>query len=556
MRADARPLWRAARAAAAGEPGDRAVSRGQESAARARSGARDSRWRDSRRPGRSSPASRASPNSRRRSAGARSMRIICSVARKLRSASRRSPPTRRSQRRCASKRSTRWRFGTSRSGGTASPACGAICRKRGTRRPRSPPPPAFCPRCSRTALKRCASPPRSSPVRCESRRRSLRCSLRSAIAKAGGKVRAAALRSLAAMQSPKLADAVKVALGDKDKALLEAARQLAGKASPALAVQVNAAVLGKGSIREQQEALATIGAQPVPEADRALEAQLDLLLAGKLPAPLALDLARSCSAACRRRGEAEARRLRSLAERRAIRSRNGANAWKAATRRKAARSSRRKPKPAAIAATKSRASAATSARISPVAAVQRDRAHLLQSIVEPSAAITPGYENVLVTLKNGEMVAGLLNAEDARGTHARFAGRWQKAEVEEGGHQGTHHRAERDAAGPRRGAGQTRPARRDRVSGDGEVAAVGLAPGGALDPSADFGDTAEDRLPADLRNGWRGDVERSVSIRPPAAVRGGSPRTALGVECSPGDQSVARRRLLRALVPESRWAPV
>ena len=42
-----------------------------------------------------------------------------------------------------------------------------------------------------------------------------------------------------------------------------------------------------------------------------------------------------------------------------------------------------------------------------------DRAYILQSITEPNAVIAPGFDNVLVTLKNGEMVAGLLNAEDA-----------------------------------------------------------------------------------------------------------------------------------------------
>ncbi len=44
---------------------------------------------------------------------------------------------------------------------------------------------------------------------------------------------------------------------------------------------------------------------------------------------------------------------------------------------------------------------------------KHDRAYILQSIVEPNAVIAPGFDNVLVTLKNGDMVAGLLNAEDA-----------------------------------------------------------------------------------------------------------------------------------------------
>src|SRR6185436_19566533 len=72
--------------------------------------------------------------------------------------------------------------------------------------------------------------------------------------------------------------------------LVEAARQLAAKVSPLDAVKLNAPVLDKGKIREQQEALATIAAQPVPEADAVILAQFDRLAANQLPPALWLDL--------------------------------------------------------------------------------------------------------------------------------------------------------------------------------------------------------------------------------------------------------------------------
>lgn len=40
-----------------------------------------------------------------------------------------------------------------------------------------------------------------------------------------------------------------------------------------------------------------------------------------------------------------------------------------------------------------------------------DRVYLLEAIVDPNAKIAPGYDNVLFTLKNGQMVAGILNTE-------------------------------------------------------------------------------------------------------------------------------------------------
>jgi quinoprotein glucose dehydrogenase len=45
---------------------------------------------------------------------------------------------------------------------------------------------------------------------------------------------------------------------------------------------------------------------------------------------------------------------------------------------------------------------------------RKDRAYILQSIVDPNAVIAPGYENVVLTMKDGSFVAGLLNAEDAK----------------------------------------------------------------------------------------------------------------------------------------------
>ena len=42
-----------------------------------------------------------------------------------------------------------------------------------------------------------------------------------------------------------------------------------------------------------------------------------------------------------------------------------------------------------------------------------DREYLLRSIVEPSALIAPGYDNVMLTLNDGSIAAGILSAEDS-----------------------------------------------------------------------------------------------------------------------------------------------
>ncbi|MGB8170679.1 MAG: PVC-type heme-binding CxxCH protein, partial [Chthoniobacteraceae bacterium] len=229
---------------------------------------------------------------------------------------------------------------------------------------------------------------------------------------ADGKLRAAALRALDGIGSAKLGDAVRQALTAGDKTLAEAARKLAGKASPQLAVEVNAAVLGKGSVREQQEALATIAAQPVPDADRVLLAQFDALAAGKFKAGLQLDLFEA--AAQRDNAELKAR----LAQHEAEAAKNPLAKWSECLEGGDAKLGR------AIFAEKAEAACMRCHKVKgeggdvgpDLAGIgkKKDRAYILQSIVDPSAAIAPGYENVVLTLKDGTFVAGLLNAEDAK----------------------------------------------------------------------------------------------------------------------------------------------
>ncbi len=228
-------------------------------------------------------------------------------------------------------------------------------------------------------------------------------------AKSAGTTRAGALRALDALGSPTLRDAVQQALKAGDKTLAEAARKLTGKVSPQLAVQVNAAVLGKGGIREQQEALATIAAQPGPEADQVLLAQFDRLAAGKLKRGLWLDL---MEAAALRTDPAVKARLAQTAEAAA---KDPLAKWSECVEGGDAKAGRaiftEKAEAACMRCHKVKGEGGDVGPDLGAIGKQKDRAYILQSIVDPSAVIAPGYENVVLTLKDGTMVAGLLNAE-------------------------------------------------------------------------------------------------------------------------------------------------
>jgi quinoprotein glucose dehydrogenase len=226
------------------------------------------------------------------------------------------------------------------------------------------------------------------------------------------KFRLTALRALGAIESPKLPDAIRAALTSPDKTLAAEARKLSGQLGGAAAVTANAAVLGKGSIAEQQEALATLAKTQIPEADQILADQLDLLLADKLPPALHLDLLEAASTRA-----AESIKTR-LAKHEAARKTNDPLArWQECLEGGDAKLGR------AIFAEKAEAGCMRCHAVKKEGgdvgpdlagiATKYDHAYLLRAVVEPNAEIAAGYENVLVTIANGEVIAGLANKEDA-----------------------------------------------------------------------------------------------------------------------------------------------
>ena len=230
--------------------------------------------------------------------------------------------------------------------------------------------------------------------------------------KASGATRASALRALAAIKSPLLARHLDTALADNDKALLETARKIFAQTSPDAAVKVNAAVLGKGSIREQQAALVTIAAQPGAEADAVIAAQLDLLLSGKLPNALSLDL---IEAAALRTDAGVKQKLAAFSA--ARKPGDPLAAWRECLEGGDAKIGKEvfyeKAEAACMRCHKVKGEGGDVGPDMAGVGTRQDRASILQSIVDPNAVITAGYENVMVTLKDGNIVAGLMSAEDA-----------------------------------------------------------------------------------------------------------------------------------------------
>ncbi len=229
---------------------------------------------------------------------------------------------------------------------------------------------------------------------------------------ASGKLRAAALRALASFSSPGLANAIQAALAGTDKTLLEEARRLSAKLSPAHAAEQIAAVLETGSTSEKQSALRTLGALPGADADKLLAATLDRLATGKVPAAIRLELLesaalRSDDAVKKRLAAYEAARPATdpLARWTECLEGGDAKAGRAVFYEKAEAACLRCHKVAGEGGDVGPDVAGIGAR--------HDRAYLLKSIVAPNAEIAPGFESALLTLKDGSVLIGIVSAEDA-----------------------------------------------------------------------------------------------------------------------------------------------
>ena len=180
---------------------------------------------------------------------------------------------------------------------------------------------------------------------------------------------------------------------------------------PAAIVRGYAGALERGNIRAQQRALANLGAMAGGEADQVLLAQFERFRSGTLPPALWLDL---FEAAAQRDNAALKARLAEHA-REVEGSHDSLSPYRECLEGGDAEAGReiftKKPEAGCI---RCHSVSGAGGRIGPDLTTLHqttERIFILESIVEPNAVITPGFENVLLTLKNGETVTGILSLE-------------------------------------------------------------------------------------------------------------------------------------------------
>lgn len=225
-------------------------------------------------------------------------------------------------------------------------------------------------------------------------------------------IRAAALRALDRINAPQLEATLHAALAGKDAGLAEAARRIQINRNPAEALAQIAIALKNGSITDQQEAIEQLGRLEQKQADEQLLGLLQRLKSGKLPASLHLDV---LEAAAKRSDTKIAGFVQDWEKQRA---KDPLGAWKESLEGGNAKVGREIfAEKAEAACLRCHAVAKQGGDVGPdLAGIagRHDDAYLLRAIVDPNADIAPGYENLLVTLQDGNVLAGIATSEDDR----------------------------------------------------------------------------------------------------------------------------------------------
>lgn len=238
---------------------------------------------------------------------------------------------------------------------------------------------------------------------------------------ASGAARVAALKALVDLQAPEAGDAVAKAADDRDENVRKAAVELGprvvraksagGVDSGGGALARVEAALDHGSLSEKQSALAAAAALGAP-GEAVLSVWVKKLQAGQVPLELQLDVV---EAANKRPNLKSA-----IAQWEAAVPQGGENnigPWRTCLVGGNADEGRKvfyeRPEVSCLRCHKVKGEGGEVGPELTGVGQRHDRDYILQSIIFPNAVIATGFENVLVSLKNGTTYAGVVKAETA-----------------------------------------------------------------------------------------------------------------------------------------------
>jgi quinoprotein glucose dehydrogenase len=239
-----------------------------------------------------------------------------------------------------------------------------------------------------------------------------KCSELASSPKAPGDVRVEAIRALEKFHDGRLPELVQMAMTDSDKDVRIEGNRIQAKVAPNAAAGTLAKVLEDGTLTEKQGAFAILATLPGRPANRLLGQWLDQLIAGQVAKEIQFDL---LAAAAKRNTAAIKNKLKTYRSHESKSDeffgyRETLYGGDAAIGRK-------------IFMERPEAGCTTCHKIDGKGgdvgpdlggiSTRHDREYILESILYPNKQIAPGFESVLVRMKDGRVFAGILKSENA-----------------------------------------------------------------------------------------------------------------------------------------------
>jgi quinoprotein glucose dehydrogenase len=222
-------------------------------------------------------------------------------------------------------------------------------------------------------------------------------------------VRVGALQALAGQNDPKLAQAIAIAMKNPLDRLRAAAIEAMAKL-PDAASRIEP-LLNKGTIREQQAAFAALAQTPGKSPDDAIAHSLDQLMAHQIRPELQLDV---LDAAARRQSPEIQQRLQKIESGWDLAA-DSLSPWRVCLQGgDAAGGDKIFHERTDASCLRCHTVHGTGGIVGPVLdgiGSKQNRDYLLESIVYPNAKIAPGFEGVILRLKDGKTVTGIVKKE-------------------------------------------------------------------------------------------------------------------------------------------------
>ncbi len=230
--------------------------------------------------------------------------------------------------------------------------------------------------------------------------------------KAGTNARVEAIKALAVLKDKHLAQIAKLAVGDKNPKVRSEGLQALAATDPASAVGAIAHVIDTGSVAEKQGALLALSQVKSPEAEALLGKLLDRLIAGELPPEIQVDALEAAK-------EQETPGIKEKLARYTASLPAGDDLGKyrvallGGDADRGRKIFREKAEAQCLRCHKCEmGDSLVGPELTHIGA-SRDRVYLLDAVINPNKVIAPGFDTVIVTLTDGNVVGGRLVSEDA-----------------------------------------------------------------------------------------------------------------------------------------------